>query len=144
MITSEAKSLFIWQVFFGIASITYLTSMIAERAVNQWVVQMEIIENRVDRYEKKAQLKKLYTDDVNNVSLPYEDQHIPSLDPPRGFVHLKLPYGVEENEEVLSNSYKAHILSNSKDQTDSNQNSIRLWDNEQISTNIFNVFKNKE
>lgn len=55
-----SRSLFIWHVFFGIASITYLSSMVAERAMNQWIVQVEKIERRVDRYETKASLKKMY------------------------------------------------------------------------------------
>ncbi|KAJ3032232.1 Potassium channel [Rhizophlyctis rosea] len=38
-------------------AITYLGSMISERAMNQWTVERKKIARRVDRYERKAELK---------------------------------------------------------------------------------------
>lgn len=35
-------------------------SLISERALDQWTVTVNKIENRVDRYERKARLKKMY------------------------------------------------------------------------------------
>jgi hypothetical protein len=55
-----SRSIFIWYVFLGIASTTYLGSMIAEYASDQWIVTIEKIEKRVDRYEKKAELKRFH------------------------------------------------------------------------------------
>jgi hypothetical protein len=55
-----SRSIFIWYAFLGIASTTYLGSMLAEYASDQWKFTVERIEKRVDRYEKKAELKRLY------------------------------------------------------------------------------------
>ncbi|KAJ1563191.1 hypothetical protein HK405_007759 [Cladochytrium tenue] len=49
---------FIALTTIGIGSITYLGSMISEMALNQWIVTVQHIERRVDRYEVKARLKK--------------------------------------------------------------------------------------
>ncbi|KAJ3220851.1 Potassium channel [Clydaea vesicula] len=46
--------------------IEYLSSMVAERAMNQWIVECEKIEKRVDRYEKKAKLKKIFGKNIRN------------------------------------------------------------------------------
>ncbi|KAH6593371.1 hypothetical protein BASA61_004317 [Batrachochytrium salamandrivorans] len=54
------RSLFIWYIFIAIGSSTYFGSIIAELAMDQWTVTVDHIEKRVDRYERKAQLKKLY------------------------------------------------------------------------------------
>ncbi|KAI9339594.1 hypothetical protein BDR26DRAFT_861999 [Obelidium mucronatum] len=56
--TPLARSLFIWFVFFGIANVTYLGSMISERVMNQWIVTVGLIEDRVGRYEVKARIKR--------------------------------------------------------------------------------------
>ncbi|KAJ3382864.1 Potassium channel [Lobulomyces angularis] len=47
-------------------SLFYLSSMVAERAMNQWIVECEKIEKRVDRYEKKAKLKKIFGKNIRN------------------------------------------------------------------------------
>ncbi|KAI9357340.1 hypothetical protein DFJ73DRAFT_821488 [Zopfochytrium polystomum] len=57
-----SRSIFIWFIFIGIGSITYLGSMISEKALNQWIVTVKQIERRVDRYETKAKMKKMYRD----------------------------------------------------------------------------------
>jgi hypothetical protein len=57
--TLFSKSIFIWFIFIGIGSMTYLGSMISERALNEWVVTVKLIERRVDRYERKAKIKKM-------------------------------------------------------------------------------------
>ncbi|KAI9209764.1 uncharacterized protein BJ171DRAFT_484938 [Polychytrium aggregatum] len=58
--TIHSRTIFIWYIFIGIGSMTYLGSMVGELALNQWVVEINRIENRMDRYEKKALLKRLY------------------------------------------------------------------------------------
>ncbi|KAL2916705.1 hypothetical protein HK105_203821 [Polyrhizophydium stewartii] len=58
--TSLGRSVFIWFVFLAIGSWTYLGSMVAEVMLDQWIVTVDHIEKRVDRYERKAQLKKMY------------------------------------------------------------------------------------
>lgn len=55
-----SRSVFIWYVFFGIASSTFLLAMLAESAFDQWSVTVQNIEKRVGRYEKKAELKRKY------------------------------------------------------------------------------------
>ncbi|KAJ3216854.1 Potassium channel [Dinochytrium kinnereticum] len=61
--TVQSRSIFIWFIFIGVASITYLGSLLAERALNQWTLTVKLIERRVDRYERKARMKKLYKKD---------------------------------------------------------------------------------
>ena len=56
-----SRSIFIWYAFLGIAATTYFGSMLSEYAMDQWTVTVDKIEKRVDRYEKKAQLKRLYS-----------------------------------------------------------------------------------
>ncbi|KAJ3141406.1 Potassium channel [Physocladia obscura] len=56
--TPLTRSLFIWFVFVGIASVTYLGSMLSERILNQWTVTVGLIEDRVGRYEVKARIKR--------------------------------------------------------------------------------------
>ncbi|KAJ3281768.1 Potassium channel [Borealophlyctis nickersoniae] len=88
--TVLARSVFIWYVLFGIGSITYLGSMITERAMNQWTVTVKKIERRVDRYERKAELKRFYQQglgeeaheirrrrDLRNRELPLSDEIAP-------------------------------------------------------------------
>ncbi|KAJ3328941.1 hypothetical protein HDU76_008993 [Blyttiomyces sp. JEL0837] len=58
-----SRSIFIWFIFIGIGSITYLGSMISEKALNQWTVTVKMIERRVDRYEQKAKIKRIYQQD---------------------------------------------------------------------------------
>ncbi|KAI8907749.1 hypothetical protein DFJ77DRAFT_475149 [Powellomyces hirtus] len=58
--TVQSRSVFIWFLYIGIGSMTYMFSLMAERALDQWTVQVSKIENRVDRYERKAKLKKMY------------------------------------------------------------------------------------
>lgn len=70
---TESRSLLIWHVFLGIASITYLTSMISERANNAWMIEVKKIETRVDRYEVKAKLKARYAG-VKLVDEPIQDE----------------------------------------------------------------------
>ncbi|KAJ3129261.1 hypothetical protein HK098_001959 [Nowakowskiella sp. JEL0407] len=55
-----SKAIFIWHIFIGIASMTFLGSLIAEHVLDRWVVEISRINNRVDRYEKKARIKKVY------------------------------------------------------------------------------------
>lgn len=55
-----SKALFIWHVIIGIGALTYFTSMVAERALDQWSIEMDKIEKRMDRYETKALWKKMY------------------------------------------------------------------------------------
>ena len=55
-----SRSLFIWHVIFGIASMTYFSSMLAERALDQWTIEVKRIKNRISRYETKAKLKKKF------------------------------------------------------------------------------------
>lgn len=56
--TRMGRSIFIWYVFFSICFSTYLASMIAEIALDEWSVTVGTIEKRVDRYETKATLKR--------------------------------------------------------------------------------------
>ncbi|KAJ8331352.1 hypothetical protein QVD99_001635 [Batrachochytrium dendrobatidis] len=58
--SNMGRSLFIWYIFLAIGSSTYLGSMVAELAMDQWTVTVDHIEKRVGRYERKAQLKKIY------------------------------------------------------------------------------------
>lgn len=55
-----SRSIFIWYAFLGIAVTTYLGSIVGEYAVDQWTVTVSKIEKRVDRYEKKAELKRWF------------------------------------------------------------------------------------
>ncbi|KAJ3076518.1 Potassium channel [Podochytrium sp. JEL0797] len=57
-ITPLSRGLFIWFVFFGVANVTYLGSMLGERIANQWTIEVGLIENRVGRYEVKARMKR--------------------------------------------------------------------------------------
>ncbi|KAJ3186113.1 hypothetical protein HK101_009737 [Irineochytrium annulatum] len=59
----QSKAIFIWFIFIGVASITYLGSLLAERALNQWTLTVKLIERRVDRYERKARIKRLHLSD---------------------------------------------------------------------------------
>ncbi|TPX72389.1 hypothetical protein SpCBS45565_g00530 [Spizellomyces sp. 'palustris'] len=58
--TVQSRSIFMWFLYIGIGSVTYMFSLMSERALDQWTVTVNKIENRVDRYERKAKLKKLY------------------------------------------------------------------------------------
>ncbi|KAJ3172273.1 Potassium channel [Geranomyces variabilis] len=58
--TIQSRSVFFWFLYIGIGSFTYLFSLIAERALDQWTIEVSKIANRVDRYERKAKLKKMY------------------------------------------------------------------------------------
>ncbi|KAI8815475.1 hypothetical protein BJ742DRAFT_18152 [Cladochytrium replicatum] len=58
--TVQSRAIFIWHVFIGIGSMTYLGSLLAEQALDQWVVEMSRIEKRVGRYETKAKIKNIY------------------------------------------------------------------------------------
>ncbi|KAJ3160932.1 Potassium channel [Geranomyces michiganensis] len=58
--TVQSRSIFFWFLYIGIGSFTYLFSLVAERALDQWTIEVSKIENRVDRYERKAKLKKMY------------------------------------------------------------------------------------
>ncbi|KAJ3022163.1 Potassium channel [Thoreauomyces humboldtii] len=60
LMTVQSRSVFIWFLYIGIGAFTYLFSLLAERALDQWTVQVSKIESRVDRYERKAKLKKMY------------------------------------------------------------------------------------
>lgn len=55
-----SRSIFIWYIFFAIGSSTYFFAMLSELAFEQWTVQTDHIKKRVERYETKARLKKLY------------------------------------------------------------------------------------
>ncbi|KAI9017448.1 hypothetical protein BC832DRAFT_588711 [Gaertneriomyces semiglobifer] len=56
----QSRSIFVWFVYIGVASVTYMFSIMSERALDQWTVTVSKIEDRVDRYERKAALKKRY------------------------------------------------------------------------------------
>ncbi|KAI8589259.1 hypothetical protein BDZ88DRAFT_418907 [Geranomyces variabilis] len=58
--TIQSRSVFFWFLYIGIGSFTYLFSLMAERALDQWTIEVSKIEDRVDRYERKAKLKKMY------------------------------------------------------------------------------------
>ncbi|KAJ1558335.1 Potassium channel [Nowakowskiella sp. JEL0078] len=66
--TSQARAIFIWHVFFGIASMTYLGSIISELVLDRWVIEISRIQGRVDVYEHRAKLKKLSQLPVNDNS----------------------------------------------------------------------------
>jgi hypothetical protein len=55
-----SRSFFIWYIFLAILFSTYMGSMIAELAMNQWMLAVETVEKRVKRYEIKARWKKRY------------------------------------------------------------------------------------
>ncbi|KAI9105762.1 hypothetical protein DFS34DRAFT_600790 [Phlyctochytrium arcticum] len=56
----QSRSIFIWFLYIGIGSVTYLFSLVAERALDQWTVTVNKITDRVDRYERKGALKRRY------------------------------------------------------------------------------------
>ncbi|KAJ3388244.1 hypothetical protein HDU84_000165 [Entophlyctis sp. JEL0112] len=56
--TPLTRSLFVWFVFFGIAAVTNLGSLVSERLLNEWIVTVGLIENRMGRYEVKARIKR--------------------------------------------------------------------------------------
>ncbi|KAI8817736.1 uncharacterized protein EV422DRAFT_508804 [Fimicolochytrium jonesii] len=58
--TVQSRSVFVWFLFIGIASVAYLFSLLSERALDQWTMEVGKIASRVDRYERKARLKKMY------------------------------------------------------------------------------------
>ncbi|KAJ3031733.1 UNVERIFIED_CONTAM: Potassium channel [Siphonaria sp. JEL0065] len=76
--TPLARSLFIWFVFFGIANVTYLGSMVSERVMNQWIVTVGIIEDRVGRYEVKARIKREWGNCAASGGSSTTDSPVPS------------------------------------------------------------------
>ncbi|KAJ3114894.1 Potassium channel [Phlyctochytrium bullatum] len=73
--TVQSRSIFIWFIFIGVASITYVGSLLAERALNQWTLTVKLIERRVDRYERKARIKKQYRKDVETAVATANAKH---------------------------------------------------------------------
>jgi hypothetical protein len=109
----HSKKILIWHILIGIASLTFLTSMIAEWIMDLWTLETERIENRVGRYETKARLKKIFqpkdqeTEHLNSDSLINEpttmassavnvdsipvNHGLASTSLPSGFVHIQAP-----------------------------------------------------
>ena len=69
-----SRSIFIYFIIFGIGSNTYLGSILSERALNEWILTVDVINKRVDRYETKAKRKILNLQTAEDIQLDHNDQ----------------------------------------------------------------------
>ncbi len=105
-----SKALFIWHVFLGFASITYLSSMASERILDSWTIECERIERRVGRYQTKAKLKQIYGNQPikpRDVFQKHEEHHEPDSPPTLSIPIIGVNLGVEGIERHKIFSYKS-------------------------------------
>lgn len=144
----SGRSFFVWFIFIGIGSITYFLSILSEIALDKWTMTVNQIGRRVDRYEKKAKLKKIYQKTINQHKLGSEKNGLHNehsaiiqgdirylLNDKDGINENNFSYP-DKNDDVNSNEF---LIENNNDVT---ENTPLLNDNERPITKANSMYRN--